>query len=129
MIGHDEQTLFESSPSDVDRLSALAKVIPSLEAHETITRAWALHQRTHREAHALELANKYASMQRAVELLEKTDKTLFDKAVGGKKFQNVTQTGSNSRLVGLVPRELRVAFDSPASGGMWDSNWKSVKKA
>lgn len=106
-------------------MSALAKVVPSLEAHETITRAWALHNRNRRQAHDAELARKYDAMRRAIDLLEETDKTLWDKAVGGKKFQNVDQkAATNARLDGLVPRELRVPMEHPGTN-MWDADWKA----
>ncbi|KAL8290017.1 hypothetical protein RQP46_002956 [Phenoliferia psychrophenolica] len=120
-----KKVLYESDPTDESRLSALAKVVPSLEAHETITRAWALHTRQQREAHDAELARKYDAMRRAIDLLEETDKTLWDKAVGGKKFQNVDQkAATNARLDGLVPREMRVPMDQEGTA-MWDSAWKA----
>lgn len=125
LICLSSQNLYESTPSDADRLAALAKVVPSPEAHETIQRAWALHQRHKREAHSAELARKYESMRKAIDLLEKTDKVLWEKAVEGKKFQNVDQSGAtNARLVGLVPRELRPPMEVPGSR-MWDHDWSA----
>ncbi|GAA5975224.1 hypothetical protein JCM5350_000192 [Sporobolomyces pararoseus] len=130
-----KNVLYESSPSDADRLAALQKVVPSPEVHETITRAWALHKRHRREAHSQELNRKYTAMREAIDLLEQTDKTLWEKAVGGKKFQNVDQSeATNARLEGIVPRELRVPMEQPG-GQLWDSDWKapasspSAKKA
>ncbi|GAA5927751.1 uncharacterized protein JCM15063_005985 [Sporobolomyces koalae] len=120
-----KNVLYESTPSDADRLAALHKVVPSAEVHETITRAWALHQRHKREAHSNELARKYTSMRQAIDLLEKTDKKLWHKAVEGRKFQNVDQSdATNARLEGIVPREMRVPMEQPA-GQLWDSNWKA----
>ncbi|GAA6005021.1 hypothetical protein JCM11491_002309 [Sporobolomyces phaffii] len=120
-----KNVLYESSPSDADRLAALQKVVPSAEVHETISRAWALHQRHRRESHALELNRKYTAMREAIDLLKQTDKALWDKAVGGKKFQNVDQSqATNARLEGIVPRELRVPMDQPG-GQLWDSEWKA----
>ncbi|ORY78863.1 hypothetical protein BCR35DRAFT_304872 [Leucosporidium creatinivorum] len=122
-----KKTLYESDPSDEARLAALAKVVPSPEVHETITRAWQLFTRHRRQAHSAELARKYASMRSAIDLLEQTDKTLWEKAVGGKKFQNVDQKeATNARLVGLVPRELRPPMEQPGHR-MWDSEWKAPK--
>ncbi|GAA5864542.1 hypothetical protein JCM1840_000537 [Sporobolomyces johnsonii] len=124
-----KKILYESDPADADRLAALSQVIPSAEAHETIQRAWALHQRHRREAHSAELARKYASMRAAIDLLEQTDKALWEKAVGGKKFQNVDQAGAtNARLDGIVPRELRVPMEQPG-GQVWDSEWKAPAAA
>ncbi|KAK4705739.1 large subunit ribosomal protein L40, partial [Phenoliferia sp. Uapishka_3] len=120
-----KKVLYESDPTDESRLAALAKVVPSLEAHETITRAWALHTRQKREDHKAELARKYDAMRNAIDLLEETDKSLWDKAVGGKKFQNVDQkAATNARLDGLVPRELRVPMEHPGTN-MWDAEWKA----
>ncbi|CEQ42629.1 SPOSA6832_04468, partial [Sporobolomyces salmonicolor] len=121
--------LYEPGPSDADRLAALSRVIPSAEAHETVQRAWALHQRHRRESHSAELARKYASMRAAIDLLEQTDKALWEKAVGGKKFQNVDQSNAtNARLEGIVPRELRVPMEQPG-GQVWDSEWKAPAAA
>lgn len=67
-------------------------------------------------------------MRRAIDLLEQTDKTLWEKAVGGKKFQTLDQsTTTNARLDGLVPRELRAPMEQPGSR-MWDSEWKAPRK-
>lgn len=99
--------------------------MPSREVHETISRAWALHQRHRREQHDDELARKYDAMRRAIDLLEETDPRLHQLAVGGKKFQNVDQaTQTNARLDGIVPRELRVPMEQPG-GQLWDSDWKA----
>ncbi|BGP47409.1 hypothetical protein JCM10450v2_003261 [Rhodotorula kratochvilovae] len=120
-----KQALLETDPTEAERLAALRRVIPSAEAHETITRAWQLHQRHRREAHAAELARKYAAMRAAVDLLEQTDKALWRKAVEGKKFQNVDQAGAtNARLEGIVPREMRVPTELPGAQ-LWDHDWKA----
>lgn len=120
--------MYESDPTEEDRIAALQKVIPSAEAHETILRAWQLHRRHKREAHSAELARKYNAMRHAVDFLEETDKSLWEKAVGGKKYQNVDQSGAtNARLEGLVPREMRVPTELPA-GKMWDYEWKAPQQ-
>lgn len=64
-------------------------------------------------------------MRQAIDLLEDTDRKLWEKAVGGKKFQNVDQSErTNARLEGLVPREMRVPMEQPG-GQLWDSDWKA----
>lgn len=119
------QTLYESNPPEEDRIAALEKVIPSAEAHETILRAWQLHRRHKRETHSAEIARKYNAMRSAIDFLEETDRALWEKAVAGKKYQNVDQSGAtNARLEGLVPREMRVPTELPA-GKMWDYDWKA----
>ncbi|GAA6007495.1 hypothetical protein JCM10207_006364 [Rhodosporidiobolus poonsookiae] len=121
-------TLYETDPSDADRLAALAKVVPSTEVHETITRAWALHLRHRRESHAAELGRKYAHMRRAIDLLEETDQGLWKQATEGRKFQNVDQSRTtNARLEGLVPREMRVPTEQPGAQ-LWDSAWKAPQE-
>ncbi|GAA5986079.1 hypothetical protein JCM11641_005550 [Rhodosporidiobolus odoratus] len=123
-----KSTLYESDPSEASRLEALRRAIPSPEVHETITRAWLLHQRTQRLSHSSELARKYSLMREAIDLLEQTDKGMWEQAVGGKKFQNVRQDGrSNARLEGIVPREYRVPTERPGAV-LWDSEWKAPKR-
>ncbi|POY73719.1 hypothetical protein BMF94_3257 [Rhodotorula taiwanensis] len=120
-----KETLYESNPPEEDRIAALEKVIPSAEAHETILRAWQLHRRHKREAHSAEIARKYNAMRSAIDFLEETDRALWEKAVAGKKYQNVDQSGAtNARLEGLVPREMRFPTELPA-GKMWDYDWKA----
>ncbi|KAK4055500.1 hypothetical protein OIV83_000046 [Microbotryomycetes sp. JL201] len=119
------KVMYESGPTDEERLAALAKVVPSKEVHETITRAWSVIQTRKRQQHEQEMRRKYDSMRKAIDLLEKVDKTLFDKAVGGKQFDNLDQTGrDNSRLRGLVPKELRPPMELPGTK-MWDHDWKA----
>ncbi|GAA6035795.1 hypothetical protein JCM8097_005707 [Rhodosporidiobolus ruineniae] len=124
-----KQTLFESRPSEADRLAALSRAIPSPEAHETITRAWQLHLRQRRESHSAELARKYTAMRKAIDLLEATDKDLWKMATEGRKFQNVDQSrNGNERLEGIVPREYRVPTERPGSQ-LWDHEWKAPAQA
>ncbi|GAA5946604.1 hypothetical protein JCM3775_007378 [Rhodotorula graminis] len=120
-----KQTLLESDPTEAERLEALRRVIPSAEAHDTIQRAWQLHQRHRREAHTAELARKYAAMRSALSLLEDTSPHLYRTATEGRKFQNVDQArATNARLEGLVPREMRVPTERPGAQ-LWDHEWKA----
>src|SRR5260370_40140083 len=57
--------------------TALHRVIPSVEAHETIQRAWQLYQRHQREQHQAELAVLLDKMRVAVEELKQVDNKLF----------------------------------------------------
>lgn len=119
------QTLLESDPTEAERLEALRRVIPSAEAHDTIQRAWQLHQRHRREAHTAELARKYAAMRSALSLLEQTSPQLYREATEGRKFQNVDQArATNARLEGIVPREMRVPTERPGAQ-LWDYEWKA----
>lgn len=74
------------------------------------------------------MLKKYNSMRKAIDLLELSDKSLWELAVEGKKFQNVDQKRSgNERLEGMVPREIRIPMEVGGSG-IWDSNWTAPKK-
>lgn len=66
-------------------------------------------------------------MTKALEFLKETNEDLYEKAVGGKKFQNVNQVGNtNARLEGLVPREMRIPMERPSTD-LWDSTWTAPK--
>ncbi|GAA5893375.1 hypothetical protein JCM8208_004423 [Rhodotorula glutinis] len=124
-----KQTLLESDPTEAERLEALRRVIPSAEAHDTIQRAWQLHQRHRREAHTAELGRKYAAMRSALSLLEDTSPPLYRHATEGRKFQNVDQArATNARLEGIVPREMRVPTERPGAQ-LWDHEWKAPVQA
>lgn len=102
-------------------------MIPSAAVHSTISRAWQLHARHARDAHAAELARKYAAMRAALDLLERESPDLFRQATQGK-LQNTSQRGGNERLQGLVPRELRAPMETSAEG-VWDGAWTRPKVA
>lgn len=73
------------------------------------------------------MSKKYDSMRKAIDLLEQSDKGLWELAVEGRKFQNVDQKRSgNERLEGMIPKEIRIAMEV---GGAFDSEWKAPKKA
>lgn len=74
------------------------------------------------------MARKYSSMVSAINLLESVDRDLWDKSVGGRKFQNVDQRESTgARLEGMVPREMRVPMEVPGEK-MWDAEWEAPGK-
>lgn len=117
--------------------TALHRVIPSVEAHETIERAWQLHQRHLREDKLAELDRMHARMKEAVEELEKVDKKLFHwatiprdqrrlikpEAEALKGTKGSVRKALEARIEGLFPRELRVPTDTPSVNG-WDYDWK-----
>lgn len=114
---------------DVGR--ALQIAIPSVQAHETIERAWKLHQRHLRKRREAELQRKYEHMRRAMDELEKIDPHLFQQA---NKFvdprvrtpeemealrnaKGRDKMALEARPPGLFPRELRVPSDTPPREG------------
>ncbi|KAH9004165.1 hypothetical protein EDB86DRAFT_3099491 [Lactarius hatsudake] len=84
---------------DVARAIQLA--IPSKQAHDTIERAWLLHQRHQRWKREEELARKYECMRKAMDELEKIDPHLFKEA---NRVDDPRQRGV---------AEYRVGEDSP----------------
>lgn len=116
---------------------ALHRVIPSAEAHETIERAWQLHERHRREEHLAELRAMHARMHEAVTELKDIDERLFHWATVPRDQRRLIKPevealrgtkGSvrkalEARIEGLFPRELRVPTDTPSISG-WDYDWK-----
>jgi len=126
--------------SDVGR--ALQHAIPSVQAHETIERAWLLHQRHVRRQRDSELKRKFEKMKEAMDELEKLDKHLYfeanrqeDPRARSTKEVELTKTLKGSerkameaRIRGLFPRELRVPTDMPPRTG-WNYDWKPTGPA
>ncbi|KAG9222343.1 hypothetical protein CCMSSC00406_0002678 [Pleurotus cornucopiae] len=124
---------------DVGR--ALQYAIPSVQAHETIERAWLLHRRHVRKQRDAELARKYQCMKKAMEELEKVDSKLFMEANKPEDPRARSQTemelaktlkGSEkktleARIRGLFPRELRIPADTPSRTG-WNYDWKPLQR-
>ncbi|KAF8640419.1 hypothetical protein AX17_000085 [Amanita inopinata Kibby_2008] len=120
---------------DVGR--ALQHAIPSVQAHDTIERAWLLHGRHVRKQREAELARKFECMKKAMEELEGVDKRLYKEAnkeedprvrssaeIALSKTLKTSETRTlEARIRGLFPRELRIPTDTPSRNG-WNYNWK-----
>lgn len=116
---------------------ALHRAIPSIEAHETIERAWQLHMRHRRDGHLAELRAMHTRMQEAVEELKEVDDRLFHWATVPRDQRRIIKPEAEAlrgtkgsmrkaleaRIDGLFPRELRVPTDTPSVSG-WDYEWK-----
>jgi large subunit ribosomal protein L40 len=121
-----------------DATLALRRVIKNNEVHETIERAWLLHQRHQRQARQAELQTKWNSMHRAMEELRLFDQDRFDqvnvledprvripeqeaqiKLLKGPERQFIA-----GRIRGLFPREMRIPTSTPSRAG-WDHGWRS----
>ncbi|KAH8918536.1 hypothetical protein BT69DRAFT_572352 [Atractiella rhizophila] len=135
------------APTPEERMDLLVPhIIPDPETHETITRAWQLHQRHERESRDDLLQRKFASLQNALKELERINPPLFFTAVGGgpdgeggRVFGNAMQSGKKGlslaergreRLEGLFPRDVTVPMEYLGRGreaeleSVWDEEWK-----
>ncbi|GLB35733.1 putative mitochondrial translation [Lyophyllum shimeji] len=63
-----------------DVARALQHAIPSVQAHNTIERAWLLHKRHVRKQREAELARKFECMRKAMEELQRVDSRLYMEA-------------------------------------------------
>lgn len=121
---------------DVGR--ALKKAIPSKQAHETIERAWLLHERHLRWKRDEEANRKFECMRKAMSELERIDPVLFKEANRVedprkrtdvetellKTLKGAEKKALEGRLPGLFPRELRLPTDTPSRDG-WNYGWKA----
>ncbi|EPQ60143.1 hypothetical protein GLOTRDRAFT_52048 [Gloeophyllum trabeum ATCC 11539] len=124
--------------SDVGR--ALQHAIPSVQAHETIERAWLLHQRHVRRKREAELQRKFEKMKEAMDELYKLDNHLYieanrpedPRARSAKELELVKglrgseRKAMEARIRGLFPRELRVPTDTPSRLG-WNYDWQPIR--
>ncbi|KAF8665476.1 hypothetical protein AX16_000494 [Volvariella volvacea WC 439] len=120
-----------------DVARALQLAIPSVQAHQTIERAWLLHKRLQRKKREAELARKFECMKKAMDELEKIDSRLYMEAnrpedprarsVAEMNLMKTLKTSEirtlEARVRGLFPRELRIPTDTPPRSG-WNYEWK-----
>ncbi|KAI0756544.1 hypothetical protein C8Q80DRAFT_1348924 [Daedaleopsis nitida] len=109
----------------------LQRAIPSVQAHETIERAWFLHQRHVRRARAAELKRKFESVRNAMETLRQVSPELYasvnkeedPRARSAaetdllKRLKGPEKKAVEARIRGLFPRELRMPTDTPPRNG------------
>lgn len=119
---------------------ALHRSIPSVEAHETIERAWKLHERHQRESRLAELSALHNRMKEAVEALKETHGALFHWATVPRDVRRVTKAemealkgtkgpvrrALEAKIEGLFPREMRVPTETPSLKG-WNYDWTPPK--
>lgn len=122
-----------------DVARALKAVVYNRTVHETIERAWLLHQRHVRKQREEETSRKFESMKKAMTELEKVDRWLADEANRKDdptkrtaedlerlaKLRGIAKRGLDVRLPGLFPRDMRIPTDTPPKGG-WDHDWKAA---
>ncbi|KAF8921854.1 hypothetical protein CPB85DRAFT_1264818 [Mucidula mucida] len=119
-----------------DAVRALQYAIPSVEAHDTIDRAFLLYRRHVRKAREAELQRKFNCMNQAMEELAELEPHLYFEAnkkedlrertpaeqAVGSKMKLTEQRALDARIRGLFPREMRVPTDTPSKNG-WNYNW------
>lgn len=122
-----------------DVAKALRVAIPSKQAHDTVERAWLLHERHSRWRRNAEAERKFSCLRRAMEELEKIDPALFKEANRVedprartsaeiellKSSKGAEKKKLDSRLPGLFPREMRLPTDTPSRSG-WNYDWKAA---
>lgn len=120
-----------------DVAKALQHAIPSVQAHDTIERAWLLHQRHTRKRREAETKRKFECMRRAMEELASIDNHLYmeankpenprarsaDEASLMRTLKASEARALDARIRGLFPRELRIPTDTPSRNG-WKYDWK-----
>lgn len=99
------RVLFEQPTRELPTLQGEA-----LQQHETIERAWKLHQNQERERRNRELEKKFRKMNAAMNELEKTNDRLFKAAI--VKSRHIT-----------FPREMKIPTETPSPQG-WNYDYK-----
>ncbi|KAJ7103119.1 hypothetical protein B0H15DRAFT_767868 [Mycena belliarum] len=124
-----------------DVRQTIQRAIPSVQAHNTIERAWLLHRRHLRKRREAELTRKYECMRRAMEELKSIDMKLFMEAnevedprrrseVEMKLMRSMPvleARAMDARIRGLFPRELKIPADTPSKTG-WNYEWKPIER-
>jgi len=117
----------------------LQRAIPSVQAHDTIERAWFLHRRHVRRTRQAELERKFQCMQKAMEVLREVDPKLYSEANKeedprarskaeaefSKTLRVPERKALEARVRGLFPRELRIPTDTPPRDG-WSYEWNPI---
>ncbi|KAF8167447.1 hypothetical protein B0H34DRAFT_740107 [Crassisporium funariophilum] len=117
---------------------AIQRAIPSVQAHDTVERAWLLHKRHLRKKRDAETARKFECMKKAMDALHEIDPKLYLEAnkqddprartaeeMQMRKTMKASELRAiEARIRGLFPRELRIPTDTPSRTG-WKYEWKS----
>nr|GAT61359.1 predicted protein [Mycena chlorophos] len=126
--------------SDVRK--TIQRAIPSVQAHDTIERAWLLHRRHIRKRREEEIARKFECMRTAMDELRRVDMNLYMEANKvedpRKRTQKEMETlkslpglegrAFDARIRGLFPREFRIPVDTPSKSG-WNYQWTPVERS
>ncbi|KAJ7610966.1 hypothetical protein FB45DRAFT_942154 [Roridomyces roridus] len=124
-----------------DVRQTVQRAIPSVQAHNTIERAWLLHKRLVRKRREEQLERKYECMRRAMDELKKIDTKLYMEAnqVDDPRRRSEAEMAQmkglpvmearafDARIRGLFPRELKIPADTPSSTG-WNYEWTPIER-
>lgn len=124
---------------DVGR--AIQRAIPSVQAHDTIERAWLLYKRHLRKKREAETARKFECMKKAMDVLHEIDPRLYMEAnrpedprarsaaemTMRKSMKASELRAMEARIRGLFPRELRIPTETPSRTG-WKYEWKAFHR-
>ena len=120
---------------------AIQRAIPSVQAHDTIERAWLLYKRHLRKEREAETARKFECMKKAMDVLHEIDPRLYmeanksedprartDAEITMKKTMKASEMRAmEARIRGLFPRELRIPTETPSRTG-WKYEWKAFHR-
>jgi len=124
---------------DVGR--AIQRAIPSVQAHDTIERAWLLYKRHLRKKREAETQRKFECMKKAMDMLHQIDPRLYTEAnkpedprarsvaeMAMRKTMKASEVRAmEARIRGLFPRELRIPTETPSRTG-WKYEWKAFHR-
>lgn len=120
---------------------ALQFAIPSVQAHETIERAWKLWERIVRKRRHDETNRKFECMRQAMDKLAEIDPHRFTEANQSenprsrspeeramlREMNPAEQRAAQARIRGLFPREMKAPSDTPSRDG-WNYNYNPFKR-
>ncbi|KAJ7204482.1 hypothetical protein GGX14DRAFT_647255 [Mycena pura] len=124
-----------------DVRQTVQRAIPSVQAHNTIERAWLLHKRHVRKRRETELARKFECMRQAMDELRSIDLRLYMEANKvedprrrsqiemdmAKAMPVLEARAFDARIRGLFPREAKIPTDTPSKDG-WNYDWKPIER-
>ncbi|KAF7307288.1 hypothetical protein MIND_00522800 [Mycena indigotica] len=124
-----------------DVRQTIQRAIPSVQAHDTIERAWLLHRRHVRKRREEEIKRKFECMRKAMDELRSIDLRLYMEAnkvedprrrspqemEKFKSLPGLEGRAFDARIRGLFPREYRVPVDTPSKAG-WNYEWTPVER-
>ncbi|KAF7303019.1 hypothetical protein MKEN_01264900 [Mycena kentingensis (nom. inval.)] len=124
-----------------DVRKTIQRAIPSVQAHDTIERAWLLHRRHLRKRREEEITRKFESMRRAMDALKDLDVRLYtganeieDPRRRSEKDSQVIRSlpglegrAVDARIRGLFPREFRIPTETPSKTG-WKYDWVPIER-
>ena len=134
LFGSDKDPQKTLKAMNNERASAIARVVPSREAHETIERIWAMFQYRKKQKRLTALRKRMQSLTTAMASLELAHPKFYSKCFSTPEVDHtlpsVTKKNPTGdavslagRIPGLFPRQYRVPT-ATAGNLLWTSDWK-----